>query len=117
MKLFNKKTIFIGVSVMTFAVIVAVNVSFASKNNRLSDLSLANIEAFAGTTTPGEELPPQSGNWNGSEDDRVFVCMRNIAGQCYNIYTVKQVFVCGDGSDTAVCGTNRTIEDKVPCSC
>lgn len=116
MKLLYKKTIFTVVSVLTFAVIAAVNISFASKDNGLSDLSLANIEAFAGTT-PGEENPPQSGTWTLLKDGRVFVGMRNIAGQCYNVYTEKQVFVCGDGSDAAVCGTNRTIEDKVPCSC
>lgn len=47
MKILIKKTIFIGISVLAVAVVVAVNVNFASKSNGLSNLTLANVEALA----------------------------------------------------------------------
>ena len=43
-----KKKIFISIAAVAVAAIATVNVNFASQNNDLSDLALANVEALAG---------------------------------------------------------------------
>lgn len=53
MKIMNKKTIFISLSVLVIAVMAVVNINYVSKNSGLSNLSLANVEALAQV-----ELPP-----------------------------------------------------------
>ena len=110
----KKKNLAIGISVLTIAVAAAVNVNFALKNNGLSALSLANVEAFAGTT-PGEENPPQLGSW--SEQSKTFVTKQEIGGVCYNVYTVKKIFTCGSGTEYETCGTISTAKLQVPCTC
>ena len=44
-KIMNKK-IFSGIAIVAIALTLALNVSFSAKNNNLSDISLANIEAL-----------------------------------------------------------------------
>jgi hypothetical protein len=43
-----RKKLFIGISAVAVGAIAAVNVNYASQNNDLSDLALANVEALAG---------------------------------------------------------------------
>ena len=42
-----KKIIFVGITVTTIVIIMALNVNFSTKNNSLSSISLANIETLA----------------------------------------------------------------------
>lgn len=116
MKILNKKILFFGFSTLIVAVIVSINVNYASELNNVTNYSLKNLEALA-SNTPGEEKPSQNGTWSSVANSRTFICKRVIAGKCYNIYTESFVFACGDGTDSAVCGTNRSSEDKVPCDC
>ena len=43
-----KKKIFGGIAVATIAAAMALNLNFNAKNNYLSDITLANVEALAG---------------------------------------------------------------------
>lgn len=82
-----------------------------------SILSLANVEALA-STTPGEEAPPQSGEWDPIAGDEEFVEKINVGGHCYNVYKVNELFGCkAGGSASAVCGSIRKGKQQVPCSC
>ncbi|MDR1225948.1 MAG: NVEALA domain-containing protein [Prevotellaceae bacterium] len=58
-----KKKFLIGIAAVAVAAVAAVNVNFASQNNDLSALSLANIEALA----EEQDTPRDStkvGNWD-----------------------------------------------------
>lgn len=92
--------------------------SSTADSSRSSILSLANLEALAGTT-PGEEKPSESGTWYpASEKNEEFIRNYRMGNYCYNDYKVNQYFKCeSSGCSSSVCGsTQRGVETR-PCDC
>jgi hypothetical protein len=83
-----KKKIFGGIAVLAIAAVAVMNVNLGTKNNDLSAVSLANVEALAIEIS-------SSGNWSvtilGTHswrcDNGGQVCMKSI----YKIYLKRQI--------------------------
>ena len=78
-----KKKIFAGIAVLTIALTMALNLNFSAKNNRLSDISLANIEALA--RGEGE---------NGDCCSTCQSCNGNTMGACHSQWQQIEYEIC-----------------------
>ena len=74
-----KKKILGGIAVVAIAITMALNVNFSAKNNNLSDLTLANVEALAQIEIIGDCFMSET----CSTDNTYIACCVMIIGGDY----------------------------------
>ena len=79
------KKIIGGIAIVAIALTMALNVSLNAKNNSLSDLALANVEALARPES-GEELDDYGYGWVQVPEGYRQCCVYNFPGGCFLLY-------------------------------
>ena len=78
-----KKKIFGGIAVVAIAVAMTLNVNFSTKDNTLSNISLANVEALA-DGEGGNPCPGNCNSWQGAGGGGNACDCARFTGICYN---------------------------------
>ena len=74
------KKLFSGIAILAIALIMALNLNFSAKNNSLSDIILANVEALARREIGGENCD----DW----------CTRSYFYDCALITNMGNAYIC-----------------------
>jgi len=86
-----KKRIFGGIAVLGIAAAIAVNVNLTAKNDKLSDLVLANVEALAAPAHVTFQLSDNGGDGGGTSAEWCF--------KDYITSSSHQIYVCHSGTN------------------